>query len=137
MKKFLINFLSLFFLISLCFAGCSVVTVDNKKASSISYEIIEYHHLNNILRELYDNYYEENNRITYNDGNYTYLLVFYGKMPISGYTIKVKELYSTDSNIVLDTTLIGPSKEETNAGKESFPAVVIKIKASEKTIIFK
>ena len=129
MKKFLISFLSLFFLISLCFAGCSVVTVDNKKASSISYEIIEYHHLNN--------YYEGNKRITYNDGNYTYLLVFYGKMPISGYTIKVKELYSTDSNIVLDTTLIGPSKEETNAGKESFPAVVIKIKASDKTIIFK
>lgn len=137
MRKFLKSFLSLFFLVSICFAGCSVVTVDNKKASSISYEIIEYHHLNNILRELYDNYYEENNRITYNDGNYTYLLVFYGKMPISGYTIKVKALYITDSNIVLDTTLIGPPKEETNAGKESFPAIVIKIKASDKTVIFK
>lgn len=131
------KFLPLVFLISICFTGCSVITVDNEKKSSISYEIIEYHHLDNILREIYDNYYKESNRITYDDGNYTYLLVFYGKMPMSGYTIKVKELYSTDSNIVLDTTLTGPPKEETNAGKESFPAVVIKIKASDKTIIFK
>lgn len=137
MKKLLKIYLSFIFLISICFTGCGLTKIDNEKLSALSYEIIEYHYLDSTLRSIYDSYYKESNRITYNDGDYTYLFVFYGEMPTSGYSIKVKEIYDTPSNIVVDTTLVGPQKEETIAEKESFPAIVIKIKSLNKTIIFK
>lgn len=119
------------------FEGCSVITISDKKETDLDYEIIEYHYLDYHLKDLYNSYYSENNRITYDDGNYMYLFIFYGKMPSGGYSVNIKELYSTASNIIVDTTLTGPQKEETTAEKESFPAIVLKIKSSSKTVIYR
>lgn len=130
--------LSLFLLIIfLSLTGCSITKIDNENKVPLAFEIVDYHFLDSNLRDIYDNNCNQSNRITYNDGNNTYLFVFYGKMPTNGYSIDVKEIYETPSNILVDTTLIGPKKEETIAENESFPAIVIKIKSLNKTIIFK
>ena len=136
MKKYII--LIIFsLLITSAVSGCSIKTIDDNKISDVSYEVVEYHNLNKYVREIYNENLTENNRLSYSDNEYLYLIICYGAMPTTGYTIDVKEIYETINTIIVDTTLIGPSKAETVEEEISYPAIVIKIKATDKPVIFK
>lgn len=118
-------------------SGCSIKTIDDNKISDVSYEVVEYHNLNKYVREIYNENLSESNRLSYLDNEYLYLIICYGAVPTTGYTIDVKEIYETANTIIVDTTLIGPSKADTVSEEVFYPAIVIKIKATDKPVIFK
>lgn len=80
---------------------------------------------------------QEEFQLSFRDGNYLYLCVGYGRQETSGYSICVKDLYLTDSSIVLDTTLLGPKHtKDKNVQGESYPYIVIKMEYIDAVVIF-
>lgn len=134
--KYFFNLIS-FFMIIFLLCSCSITTTGEEKIGEPSYKIVEYHYLNKYVKEIYDEKKNDYNRVTYNDGEYCYLIICYGPQPTTGYSIAVKELYETENTIVVDTTLKGPLKSDIIEDKESYPAIVIKIDATDKIVVYK
>lgn len=80
---------------------------------------------------------QEEFQMTFRDGNYLYLCVGYGQQKTGGYSICVKDLYLTDSSIVLDTTLLGPKhSNENKTSEKSYPYIIIKMEYIDAVVIF-
>lgn len=80
---------------------------------------------------------QEEFQMSFQNGNYLYLCVGYGEQKTSGYSICVKDLYLTDSSIVLDTTLLGPKHTDENKHSEkSYPYIIIKMEYIDAVVIF-
>ena len=76
-------------------------------------------------------------QLSFQDGNYMYLCAGYGKQETGGYSICVKDLYLTDSSIVLDTTLLGPKMTgDKKIPGYSYPYIVIKTEYIDAVVIF-
>lgn len=73
---------------------------------------------------------------TYSDGDFMYLCVGYGEQATGGYSITVNELYLTEENVCMDTTLVGPGPEEKLAEIKSYPYVVICTEYIDKPVVF-
>lgn len=123
--------------ILLVLSSCKITSVDEEKINDLDYEVVEYHFMSEELRQIYDKAVFENKRLTYISGEEEYLIICYGEHPTTGYDIEIKELYETKNTIVADSTLIGPPKNIQVEDKGSYPALVIKIKTSNKTVIIK
>lgn len=74
---------------------------------------------------------------TWTDGNFLYVIVGYGEQPTSGYSIAVDEFYLGGNAIYIDTSLIGPSKEEKVNQTLTYPFVVIKTEKREEPVVFR
>ena len=129
--------LLLFFMLFII-TGSSISKTSDEKIGDIKYEIIEDIDLPYDASLLFYEAMSENNRLTYSSNDTTYIMICYGIMPSSGYTINVDEFYETDSHLVLDTTLVGPKTREELSEENSYPALILKVSPRlEKSIIFK
>lgn len=119
-----------FIILSLCCCN-SVSDYDTKKINDIEYEIIEPAYLPEDVRALFDSSYTLNKRLIYSDTKYpiSYILICYGEMPNSGYTISIDNAYESTTNIFISTTLIGPERKPDNI--HSYPSVVLKVRNPE------
>lgn len=80
---------------------------------------------------------QEEFQMSFQDGNYLYLCVGYGEQKTGGYSICVKDLYLTESSIVLDTTLLGPKHtNEHKVSENSYPYIIIKMEYIDAVVIF-
>lgn len=122
-------------LLTLC--GCGISKLDQTKLSDINYETVDYIYLSDTLRTIYDSNKDSNKRVSFSDDQFTYLFICYGPQPTSGYTIEIKELYETADSIICDTTLMGPKNSTTTENEISYPVIVLKIKSTNKLIIYK
>ena len=75
-------------------------------------------------------------QITYTDNENLYICVGYGEQGSGGYSIAVDELYLTDTNIIVSTTLLGPEAGEKGNGTPSWPYLVIKTEYLEQNVEF-
>ena len=75
-------------------------------------------------------------RLTYTDGEFLYLAEGYGAQLKTGYSVSVTELYETAEAIYLHTSLLGPPRGEKTEEITTFPYVVIKLEAIDKTVVF-
>ncbi|MCI9336140.1 MAG: protease complex subunit PrcB family protein [Lachnospiraceae bacterium] len=75
-------------------------------------------------------------QITYKDNANLYICIGYGEQKTGGYSIAVNELYLTDSNIVIDTSLLGPEPSEKEDPQPSYPYIVVKTEYLEQTVTF-
>ena len=76
-------------------------------------------------------------QISYSLGDDLYLAVGYGEQQTGGYSISVDALYETENNVVVDTTLIGPSVDEKVIDSITYPYVVIKTELIDKDVDFR
>ena len=67
---------------------------------------------------------------------YLYIVVGYGVQNTGGYSIRVDDVYETDTNLGIQTTLIGPKPGETVNKMVTYPYVVVKIENIDKSIVF-
>ena len=93
------------------------------------------------LKKIIEEKKEKEFKITYQDGDFLYICVGYGKQETGGYSITVNELYLTANAIYMDTNLIGPEpdKKELYHAKEdgvSYPYVVVKMEYMDKSVVF-
>ncbi len=120
-------------ILPLCFMGCK----EEEKIRDLEFTVVSTDCVPKELLSEIDTRKQEEFSLSYKDGNYLYLCVGYGEKETNGYSICVKELYLTDSSIVLDTTLLGPKHEKGQKNKEpSYPFIVIKTEYIDAPVIF-
>ena len=78
---------------------------------------------------------EESFKFTFTDEENLYICIGYGRQNRGGYSITVDALYLTEDAIYVETTLLGPDDGEKSQKVESYPYIVIKTEALEKTVV--
>ena len=119
--------------IMLCLVGCK----KEEKIRDLDFTVVSSECIPKELLTEIEGKKQEPFQMSFQDGNYLYMCVGYGKQETGGYSICVKDLYLTDSSIVLDTTLLGP--KETGNKKisgYSYPYIVIKTEYIDAVVIF-
>ncbi len=116
--------------------GCKEEETAEKKVRDLDFTVVA---TANIPDELITVLEEEKTQPfyrAYSDGEYMYLCVGYGEQATGGYSITVNELYLTDENIYVDTTLIGPGPEEKTADSKSYPYIVLCTEYMDLPVVF-
>lgn len=118
-------------------AGCSVISKEEEKKEELEFEIVEEEDIPEEMKNKIGEQKEKTFQITYGDQEYLYIGQGYGEKETSGYSIVVDECYETEHAVYIHNTLIGPGAEEEISSSPACPYVVVRIKWSEKQVIFK
>lgn len=116
--------------------GCGTKDETTGKIRDLDFTVVATQNIPEELLEVLESEKADVFHKTYSDGDYMYLCVGYGEQETGGYSITVNELYLTNDSIYMDTTLVGPSPEETPADSCSYPYIVICTEYMECPIIF-
>ncbi len=137
MRRFINLLLSLTIMITIIgFVGCKKEDTEVKKVKDLEFTVVEDADLPGELKEIIDEKKEEPFKLSYSNKNNLYIVVGYGKQNSGGYSISVDELYLTSNAIYINTTLIGPSKEDMVSQGVTYPYVVVKLEFREERIVF-
>lgn len=118
------------------FSGCDKISGAEEKLSDLEFTVVPNDDVQADIQTLIEEKKANPFQMTYSDGSYKYIVVGYGKQPTGGYSIQVDEVYDTENNICVKTTLLGPESQDSAVGAESFPYIVIKIENLDKTVVF-
>ena len=126
-----------------CLTGCGGKTKDgNEKIKDIEFTVLGEENVPEELKQIIEEKKEKEFKVTYQDGDFLYICVGYGKQETGGYSITVNEMYLTANAIYVDTNLIGPDPEnrELYHAQEkdgaSYPYVVLKMQYLDKSVVF-
>ena len=126
-----------------CLMGCSVQTKEgNEKIRDIEFTVLGEENIPEELKQVIEEKKEKEFKITYQDGDFLYICVGYGRQATGGYSITVNDLYLTANAIYLDTNLIGPDPENRELyhaqenDSASYPYVVLKLEYLDKSVVF-
>ena len=86
----------------MCLAGCK----EEEKIRDLDFTVVSSECIPKELLSEIESKKQEEFRLTFRDKDYLYLCMGYGEKETGGYSIRVEELYLTDSSIVFDTTLL-------------------------------
>lgn len=120
--------------------GCSMLSEEKIKLRDLDFTVLSEETLPEELKKIMEGKRAEAPtepfQLTYSDNEHLYICVGYGEQTTGGYSIAVNELYLTDHAIYVNTSLLGPSPEEKNSGKPSYPCIAIKTEKLDQTVIF-
>lgn len=128
----------LFFLIavSVLLGGCSMLSEEKIKLRDLEFTVLGEEKIPEQLKAIIEEKKAGPFQITYTDNENLYICVGYGEQGSGGYSIAVDELYLTDTNIIVSTTLLGPEAGEKGNGTPSWPYLVIKTEYLEQNVEF-
>ncbi len=116
--------------------GCTLLSEEKVKLRDLDFTVLSEEKIPEELKTVLEEKKEAPFQITYTDNEYLYICVGYGKQATGGYSITVEELYLTDSNVCVDTSLLGPDASEKGNGTPSYPYIVLKTELLEQTVTF-
>ena len=129
--------------LSVCLAGCGAgEKKGDEKLKDLEFTVLGEENIPEELKQTIEEKKEKEFKITYQDGDFLYICVGYGKQETGGYSITINELYLTANAIYMDTNLIGPEPEnrELYHAQEkdgaSYPYVVVKMEYLDKSVVF-
>lgn len=117
--------------------GCTLLSEEKVKLRDLDFTVLSDEKIPEELKTILEEKKEVPFQITYTDNEHLYICAGYGKQSTGGYSITVEELYLTDTNICVDTSLLGPDASEKGNATPSFPYIVLKTELLEQTVIFK
>ncbi len=128
-------------LIVLCMAflmaGCKQTENAEEKIKDLDFTVLGDNEIPMDLKQIIEENKHNVAKTTYVDMGELYIIVCYGDQPTTGYSIQVNELYETENTITVQTTLLGPGKNEKVLNLVTSPYIVIKLENIEKTVIYK
>ena len=134
MKKILF----LLVILSLILTACKTEKIDQgNRKSDLEFTIIDEDDAPQEIINMIESQKQEPFRFSYANGNDLYIVVGYGEQPTGGYSIQVKDLYVTENAIVIDTDLLGPSKEDLVTMALTYPRVIVKTEYIDKPVYYK
>lgn len=140
-KRYILLLLTAFAMLCLC--ACTVKTKEgNEKIKDIEFTVLGEDNIPEELKRIVEEKKEKEFKMTYQDNDFLYICIGYGKQETGGYSITVNDLYLTGNSIYVDTNLIGPEPEnrELYRAQEkdsaSYPYVVLKIEYMDKSVVF-
>lgn len=137
-KKILIRVLLGFVLLLGMFAiaGCTLLSEEKIKLRDLEFTILGEEKIPEQLKTIIEEKKAVPFQITYTDRQNLYICIGYGEQETGGYSITVNELYLTDTNICVSTSLLGPDATEKNNKTSSYPYIVIKTECLEQTVVY-
>ena len=139
-KKWMFSILLLILLILLeiLMQGCQFKIVsEEEKKEEIPFVIVSEECIPKELMTLIEQRKTEEMKLTYADRGERYLIIGYGKQDTGGYSIYIKDLYTTQNAIYVDSCLLGPSKESNLEKVPSYPYIVLQISEMGLPVVFK
>lgn len=133
MKK--IGFCALAIACMLLFAGCTMLSEEKIKLRDLDFTVLSEEMVPKQLLPIIEEKKTAPFQLTYTDNTNLYICIGYGEQKTGGYSIAVNELYLTDTNIVVNTSLLGPEASEQES-QPSCPYIVIKTEYLEHTVVF-
>lgn len=120
----------------LLFTGCTLLSEEKIKLRDLEFTVISEEKIPEQLMTIIEEKKEKPFQITYTDNKNLYICIGYGEQETGGYSIAVNELYLTDTNICVSTSLLGPEPDEKSNAVPSYPVIVIKTEFLEQTVMF-
>ncbi len=121
---------------SMLLSGCTYLSDEKIKLRDLDFTVLSDEKIPEELKDILEERKKAPFQITYTDNVNLYICIGYGEQKTGGYSIAVEELYLTDSNIYVNTSLLGPEAEEKSNKIPSYPYIVIKTEFLEQTVIF-
>lgn len=116
--------------------GCTFLSQEKIKLRDLDFTVLSEEKIPEQLVAVIEEKKGNPFQITYTDNANLYICIGYGKQETGGYSIAVEELYLTDTNICVSTTLLGPEASEKSNKTPSYPYIVIKTEFLEQTVTF-
>lgn len=116
-------------------AGCNVK--EGGKIRDLDAVIVSEEALPSQLKEIIDSKKEAPFQFTYSDKENLYICIGYGKQETAGYGITLDELYLTETEVIVSTTLLGPDVKDQAKKTATYPFIVIKTELAEQPVVFK
>lgn len=134
MKK--IEFWGILIACMLLLSGCTLLSEEKMKLRDLDFTVLSEEKIPEQLLSIIQEKKAKPFQITYTDNANLYICIGYGEQETGGYSIAVNELYLTDSNILVNTSLLGPDPSEKSNNVPSYPFIVIKTEFLEQTVTF-
>lgn len=116
--------------------GCAMLSEEKVKLRDLDFTVLSEEKIPAQLLAIVEEKKASPFQITYTDNANLYICIGYGEQETGGYSIAVNELYLTDSNIFVSTSLLGPDASEKSNKTPSHPYIVIKTEYLEQTVTF-
>lgn len=136
MRSKRLYFAAVLLLAALLLSACKSSKTSVDKLRDLEFTVVEDVDLPEELKSIIDEKKAEPFKLSYGNEAYLYVVMGYGEQKTGGYSIQVDELYETDNAIYINTTLLGPSKDETVTNTPSCPYVVVKTEFIDKSVVF-
>ena len=120
----------------LLLAGCAILSEEKVKLRDLEFTVLSEEKIPEELMAILEEKKSKTFQITYSDNEFLYICIGYGEQETGGYSIAVNELYLTETNICVDTSLLGPEASDKGNKTPSFPYIVLKTEFLDKTVIF-
>lgn len=117
--------------------SCSITKEDGDKVQDLDFTVVSEDEIPPELLSMIEEKKTEAMKHTWTNGDYLYVIIGYGEQKTSGYSIAVDEFYLGKNAIYVDTSLIGPSKEENVNETLTYPYIVIKTQKREEPVVFR
>lgn len=117
-------------------SGCTLLSEEKIKLRDLDFTVLSEEKIPEQLKVIIEEKKAAPFQLTYTDNESLYICIGYGKQETGGYSIAVNELYLTDTNVCVSTSLLGPEASEKSNRTPSFPFVVIKTEFLEQKVIF-
>ncbi len=121
---------------SVLLAGCTYLSDEKIKLRDLDFTVLSEEKIPEELKGIIEEKKSVPFQITYTDNQNLYICIGYGEQETGGYSIAVEELYLTDSNICVNTSLLGPEASEKGNKIPSYPYIILKTEYLEETVIF-
>lgn len=120
----------------LLLTGCAMLSEEKIKLRDLDFTVLGEEKIPAQLLAIIEEKKVSPFQITYTDNENLYICVGYGEQETGGYSIAVNDLYLTENEIFVNTSLLGPEAEEKNNKTPSYPYLVIKTEFLEQTVTF-
>ena len=120
----------------LLLAGCAILSEEKIKLRDLEFTVLSEDKIPEELMSILEEKKSKTFQITYSDNEFLYICIGYGEQETGGYSIAVNELYLTETNICVNTSLLGPEASDKGNKTPSYPYIVLKTEFLDKTVIF-
>ena len=116
-------------------SGCQFVHMEETQKTALDYTVVKQEDIPKEVVTLIEEKKAKEFQMTYQSGDYLYLIKGYGQQMSGGYSIQVEELALSESAVFFTTKLLGPS-DSSQGGEPSYPYIVIKMQYREEPVQF-
>ena len=116
--------------------GCEMKQVGNMAKTEVEFTVVEPDEVPSELAVIIEENKQGEIKLTYEDQGYMDLVRGYGQQKTGGYSIAVNEVFLAEDGLHVDTSLIGPPRDQEIRDEASYPYLVIKIEAQEAEVLF-
>ncbi|BCN28783.1 protease complex subunit PrcB family protein [Anaeromicropila herbilytica] len=118
------------------FGACKNSNAEVKKIKDLEFTVVQDADVPEELMKIIEQKKEQPFEFSYTDSEYLYIAIGYGQQNTGGYSITVDDLFLTKNAIYVDTTLMGPKKNEVVTQALTYPYIVIKLERMDKSVVF-